>query len=144
MFEEFPPEIPRFQDLPLALHTDDPGEDLVSPERPLDLRLGVPDQIIALRAHPADPVHHILPAVSLIEHHVPLPELPVRLREIDVIPVMTEKGGHAAPRDPHGDDFALLRDLPQDRDIFSCIHDTFFHYDLPPFMLHLRPRIRNP
>ena len=29
----------------------------------LDLRLGVPDQIIALRAHPADPVHHILPAL---------------------------------------------------------------------------------
>ena len=63
MSKKFPPEIPRFQDLPPALHTDDPGEDLVPPERPLDLCLGVPDQIVPLRAHPADAVHHILPAV---------------------------------------------------------------------------------
>ena len=119
--KEFPPEISGADEFPLPLHFDNEGKDLVPPQRSLDLCLSISDHVVAVLLLPIDPMHHILTGIPLVEHHIPSPQFAVRFCKIDIIPVMAEERRHAAPRDQHGYDFPLLRDLPEYRYIFSCI-----------------------
>lgn len=127
MFEELPPEIPGPDQFPLPLHLDNQGKYLISPERPLDLRLCVADHIIAFRRLPVYPMHHVLSAVPLIEDHIASAQLPLRFCKIDVISVMAQKRRHTASGNQHGHSLSLFRNSPENGYIFICIDYTSIH-----------------
>ena len=89
MFKEFPPEVSRLNDPSLSLDLDDPRKNLISPQRTFNLRLRIPDHIIAVLFSLIYTVHHILTGITLIKDHIASAEFSVRLCKVDIIPVVT-------------------------------------------------------
>ena len=137
MFEELPPEISGMYELSLSPDLRDPCKDLFPLKRSLNLCLGIPDHVVSVFSDPTDAVHYILAVHPLIEDYISPLQLTVRSCEIDIISAMYQKWRHTVARYEKGYHLSLIGKLPQNRDIFPCIDNSFYHNSVSPVFQNL-------
>ena len=129
MTKELPPEVPRLYRLSLSYDFRHNRKYLFPCDRSLNHTLRITHDIIPIRLHMVNPVHDILSVSSFKEHHIALLQFCLRLPKEDRITLMNQKWRHTIPCNPHADFPSIIRQLLQNRHIFSCIYHL--HISVP-------------